>query len=129
MAYDYKSAQTAENLHNLVLCVLSNHVGANNPIRARDLAQAVGQGFGGKYSDRCVRIAIAQLRRAGHLILSSTGSKPGYFLAANEEEWREFRHSNLRARALDILETDRAMAVAARSYFGDTVQLHLDLVA
>ena len=129
MAYDYKAAQTqAIVLQESILAILQDHIGANSPIRARDLARTLGEGTG-KYSDRRVRIAISQLRKAGYLILSSVGSKPGYFLAANAEEWRAFRHTNLRARALDILETDRAMAAAARSYFGDTVQLQLDLVA
>jgi len=48
-----------------------------------------------------------------------------YFVAETAEEWREFRHQNLRARALDILETDKAMAKAARERFGPAVQLAL----
>ena len=127
MAYDYEAAQDqAVVLQEAILGILQEHVGASNAIRARVLTERLGEGVG-KYSDRRVRIAIAQLRKAGHLILSSVGSRPGYFLAANEQEWRAFRHANFRARALDILETDKAMALAARGYFGDGVQLVLDL--
>jgi ribosomal protein L31E len=121
--FDYqREKDRAQMLQAAVLSVLSEHVGAENAIKAADLAQAVGE-----RGDRRVRIAISQLRKRGYLILSSVGRTPGYFIASSWEEWKDFRNKNLRPRAMDILETDRAMRAAAMVRFGRQCPLPIDV--
>lgn len=55
--------------------------------------------------------------------ISSVQPPYGYFLAATEDEWIEFRDHNLRPRAFDILQTSRAMTQAAQDQFGATAAL------
>lgn len=121
MTYDHtRTQETAQTIEDRVQAVLEeSHVGRSNAIKARVLAAGVGE------DERTVRAAIQSLRKDGVLILSAISPPYGYFVAETAEEWREFRHQNLRARALDILETDKAMAQAARKRFGPAVQLSL----
>jgi predicted transcriptional regulator len=117
MTYDHKATEEqAGTLKDQVLEILSEHVGADSAIKAKDIARRLG--LTGKYSDRPVREAVKQLRREGHLVISSVTVPYGYFLAATEEEWLEFRDRNLRPRAMDILETSRAMGLAAKGRWG-----------
>jgi len=122
MVYDHNATRNqAGDLKAAVLSILSQHIGAGAAIQARDIAGACG--LRGKYADRPVREAIRQLRQDGRLILSSVGQQPGYFLAATAEEWEEFRDGNLRPRALDILETAKAMGQAAAARWGGVLDL------
>lgn len=124
MAYSHDAMQNqADRLKELVLHLLQRHVGADRAVKALDIAQTLGLS-----TDRTVREAIRQLRREGHLILSSVNPPYGYFLAANREEWCEFRDRNLRPRAMDILETARAMGEAAQRRYGSTAALDLEQV-
>ena len=129
--YDHENTQAqARALRDEVLGILSSHVGADSAITAGDIAARLGRV--GRYADRPVREAIKQLRRGGYLILSSVGDKPGYFLAADKQEWLSFRDGNLRPRALDILKTAQAMGEAAGRQWGGAeplAQLELELVA
>jgi len=131
MSYDHSAMQeTATELKDNVLSILESHVGAGTAIKAGDIARALG--LRGKYADRPVREAIKELRRDGYLIISSVRKPYGYFLAASEEEWKAFRDSNLKPRALDILETASAMGRAAQERWGGAPviqQLGLELVA
>jgi len=123
MTYDHNATRTlAEALKDDVRKILLNHVGAANPIKARDLARCLGRQ--GRYADRPIREAIRSLRKDGHLIMSSVQA-PAYFLAQDAEEWERFRDSNLRPRALDILETARAMGQAAQVRWGGQLALEL----
>jgi len=121
MMYDHtKTKEKAATLEDRVRIELEeSHVGRQNAIKARVLARKLGE------PERVVRATIQALRKDGALILSAISPPYGYFVAETAEEWREFRHQNLRARALDILETDKAMAKAARERFGPAVQLAL----
>ena len=122
--FDYEAEKAeAETLHQAVLAILEQHVGAQNAIQASTLAKMLG--LSGKYPDRRVRLAISQLRQQGHLILSSVRGKRGYFMAANEREFEEFCRGHLRRRALAILATYRRMVAAARQQWGEAVQLEL----
>lgn len=124
-AFDHgKMQERAVALQAQVLAIMGRHVGAETAIQARAIARDVGM-----RDDRAVREAIRQLRRDGHLILSSVGSHPGYYMAANVEEWRAFCDSNLRPRAFDILETVKAMTAAAGRTFGapGVTQMKLEL--
>lgn len=124
MTYSHEAMQSqADKLKELVLHLLQRHVGADRAVKAPDIAATLGQS-----TDRAVREAIRQLRRDGHLILSSISPPYGYFLAASREEWCEFRDRNLRPRAMDILETAKAMAEAAQRRYGSTAALDLEKV-
>jgi hypothetical protein len=129
MSYDHKDTErVAQTLEKNILAILCLHQGADKAIKAKDIARQVG--LTGRYADRPVREAIKRLRRQGHLILSSIKEPYGYFLAETEEEWREFRDTNLKPRALDILETAGAMgrAAAERWHQDDYRQLRLNLI-
>jgi len=119
--YDHQETKdTAMSIQDRIVSLLEErHVGRDKAIKARDLAHQLDE------RERVVRAAIAQARKSGILILSAISPPYGYFVAANRKEWSEFRNSNLRARALDILETDQAMARAARKAFGEAVQLQM----
>ena len=56
---------------------------------------------------RDLTAAIERERRAGHPICASTGSTPGYFLAANQDEMQRYCDSLLH-RAGEIHKTRRA---------------------
>ncbi len=57
--------------------------------------------------------AVERERREGHPICASTGSKPGYFLAANREEMQLYCNS-LYKRAGEIHKTRRACLEAMK---------------
>lgn len=112
-----------QSLQEQILEILQSHVGRENAVKARTLAMRLG--YTGRYADRPIRDAIRELRNNGHLILSSTRTPRGYYLAKDEAEWLEFRDGNLRPRALDILKTSRAMTLAAEERWGPGVQLKI----
>jgi len=113
-----------------VLHILRGHIGRARAIQAGEIARLLG--LRGRYADRPVRKAIRDLRRDGHLVLSTTHQPPGYFLAASVAEWREHGQP-MRSRALDLLKTVSEMDKAASAQFGTpeelrpTVQLDLEL--
>lgn len=128
MTYNHDSMKdSAEVLQSDVLDILQHHVGAATAIKAADIARRLG--LRGRYADRPVREAIKTLRRDGHLIISSVREPYGYFIAATEDEWLAFRDTNLKPRALDILETASAMGQAAQRRWGAIRQLNLELIA
>ena len=119
--YNHSATQTvAETMHAAVLRILRSHIGAHQAIKASEIAKRVD-----RKDDRIVRETVRQLRREGYLILSSISPPYGYFLAATETEWMEFRDRNLRPRAIDILETAQAMGKAAKRRYGDTAGIDL----
>jgi len=119
--YDHTETQTvAETMRRDVLRILSQHIGAYRAIKASEIAKRLE-----RKDDRVIRETIRQLRREGRLSLSSISPPYGYFIAASEEEWFEFRDRNLRPRAIDILETARAMGEAAERRYGSTAGIDL----
>lgn len=80
---------------------------------------------GHRTNERAVRQAIHDLRRDGHLICSAPGEDGGYYLAASLQEFDEFIQRELHPKAMDLLETERAMKASARRVWGDAVQLAL----
>ena len=119
--YNHRNTQTAaDTMHAAVLNILRSRIGARRAIQAREIARRLNH-----KSDRAVREAVRQLRRDGHLILSSISPPCGYFFAATETEWIEFRDRNLRPRAIDILQTARAMGEAAEHRYGETAGIDL----
>ena len=127
MAYDHNATKTlADELKEAIIEILQGHIGADNAIKAQQIAKQLNRT--GRYADRPIREAIRGLRKDGWLILSSVKKPAGYFLAETEEEWIAFRDRNLRPRALDILQTARAMGDAAGIRWGEATQLELPVV-
>lgn len=75
--------------------------GAGNAQTGKDICTLL------KINPRELTVAIERERRKGHPICASTGSNPGYFLAANREEMERYCRSLLH-RAGEIHKTRRA---------------------
>ena len=76
-------------------------VGAENAVSRRELSALTG------IEDRQLRRRIAQERRAGALILSSSEINGGYYKAASREELRRYVRS-MQSRCKEILAVIRA---------------------
>jgi len=107
-----------------IVTILSSHVGRDKAI-GRDELVAKVKSRGDATSERQVREAIKQLRRQGHLICSAPGEDGGYYLAADREEYEEFKRAEFLAKIHDMQETLRAMDLAAERAFGKAIQLNL----
>lgn len=83
----------------MVFEVLSE--GAGNALTGRELCKILN------ITPRELTQAIERERRAGRPICAATGKKPGYFLAANQEEMQRYCRSLWR-RAGEIHKTRRA---------------------
>mgnify|MGYP001562473919 CR=1 FL=1 len=123
--YDELAASIPDELGAAILSILTQAgVGRRNALGRGELTFAVqGKGYG--VHERQVRYCIHDLRRAGHLICSAPGAGGGYYLAANRTEFEEFCQRELHPKALDMLETEKAMKASARQQFGEAVQLGL----
>lgn len=75
--------------------------GAENARTGKELCHILG------ITARDLTIAIERERRQGQPICANTGSNPGYFLAANQEEMQRYCNS-LMHRAGEIHKTRRA---------------------
>lgn len=75
--------------------------GAENARTGKEICKALN------ITARDLTLAIERERRAGKPICASTGSTPGYFLAANREEMQRFCNS-LYHRAGEIHKTRNA---------------------
>lgn len=115
--------QTMEpGLVRATLRALSFHIGKENTIKRLDLAEDLRRmGFGSDLVpltfDRHMRAAIAELRKDGHLVCSSSGDG-GYYLARDRAEYNEFAQVEYRSKITDMAETLRAMDQAAARRFG-----------
>lgn len=84
-------------------------VGAEYAISRRQLSAITG------IPDRQLRRRIAQERRAGALILSSSEINGGYYKAASREELRRYVRS-MQSRCKEILAVIRAAEEALQNY-------------
>jgi len=84
-------------------------VGAENAVSRRELSALTG------IEDRQLRRQIAQERRAGVLILSSTESNGGYYRAASREELQRYVRS-MQSRSKEILTVIRTAEEALQNY-------------
>lgn len=75
-------------------------------------------------SERIVRVAMAQLRLAGHLVVGQ--DQGGYRLARSPEEAEEFIRS-MESRMVEIGRTVRAMKAALAREFPTDLQMRLEL--
>jgi hypothetical protein len=123
--YDEEIRQMEPGVVRAVLRVLSFHIGKEQTIRRDELAAQVrNMGFGSLLAfttlDRQVRLAIAELRKDGHLVCSSSGDG-GYYLARERAEYDEFAQVEYRSKIIDMNQTLQAMdQAAARRFGGDT---------
>lgn len=85
-------------------------VGAEYAISRRQLSTITG------LPDRQLRRRIAQERRAGVLILSSTESNGGYYRAASREELQRYVRS-MQSRSKEILTVIRTAEEALQNYY------------
>lgn len=121
--YDELIQDMDQGLERATLRVLSFHVGADQMISRVDLVEAISRfGFGRDLEpvtfDRKCRIAISALRKAGHLICSSSGGVGGYYLASSREEYEDFAAAEYRSKIGDMAATLAAMDSAAARAFG-----------
>ncbi len=86
-------------------------IGSENPMPARTVAWRLG------ISRRAVGEAVHEARLEGHLVGSTCGNNPGYFLATTLGE-AEFGLAHVFARAFASLEVARAVHRSARQAFG-----------
>lgn len=101
-----------------ILDVLQFHIGHENAISRTKLLNDLGlHGFHFD-DDRKVRLCISQMRKEGQQICSTGGEDGGYWLGAGKEEVFEFTSKEYRSRALDMLETAKAMEDAAEKRWG-----------
>lgn len=86
-------------------------IGAAHAISRRELAALTG------LSDRQLRCRIAQERKAGALILSTTEGGGGYYRAASADELRRYVLS-MRSRSRETLAVIRAAEQAVEQIGG-----------
>lgn len=120
---------TDEQLDQRVTAAFVFYVGKDHPIGRWELvahifgaAAAFPQDDSNMY-DRQIRESIARLRRGGALICNM-GDGRGMYIAANQEEYNEFR-AYYGSAAFEKLEIIRGMDAAANEQFPDRLQMKL----
>jgi DNA-binding transcriptional regulator PaaX len=104
-------------LDRAILSVLSFHQGRKEAIsRGKLVGDLARMGF--DVNERAMRACINELRKAGQLICSSGGDGGGYYLPVNHEELNEFIEHELRPRAMDLLEQEKALRSEAEKRWG-----------
>jgi hypothetical protein len=94
-------------------------IGLDRARRGADLADTLG------VNERTIRALVGELIDHGVLVASvCSGSSPGYFLPASEEE-ADLGTKHLRSRALAMLRRYRLARLAAETSFGEDVALRL----
>lgn len=123
--YQRMSETVTLNLISRVLAVLVGIGHGREKAISRTKLLVMLQDRGCYTSERAVRLAIHALRRDGCLICSAPGEDGGYYLAATHDEFLDFCNRELHPKAMDLLETERAMKASAKRIWGDAVQLAL----
>ena len=121
--YDEMIQEMDPGMERATLRVMSQHEGADHMISRVGLVEALSLlGFGKDLEpvtfDRKCRIAISALRKAGHLICSSSGGLGGYYMASSREEYEDFAAAEYRSKIGDMAATLAAMDSAAARVFG-----------
>jgi hypothetical protein len=110
-------ASLQPGLDRAVLRALQHQVGRDLAISRVELVTKVRR-LGFDVHERGVRAMINELRKDGHLICSTGGKGGGYWLAKDWRELREFLDSEVHPRAMDLLQTEKAMKQAAQMRWG-----------
>ena len=111
-------------LEPALLFLLNFHKGRQRAIGREELVRALEK-MGHPVHERAARECIKQLRRQEHLICAMPGEDGGYYLAETLAEFQEFDRAEFGAKIADMNETRQAMIKAARSQFGEAVQMGL----
>jgi hypothetical protein len=111
-------------LDQTILKVLRFHTGKSRAIGGAELVKYLAA-VGYTIDKRSARAQISQLRKAGALICSAPGTEGGYWIAANSEEYNDFRNQEYLAKIKDMQETLAAMDKAAARIWGNVDQLKL----
>lgn len=104
-------------LDRALLRIFSFHEGKSRIISRNNLLKALKlHGF--DVNDRLARACINQMRKDGIVICSMGGINGGYYLAANWEEYNEYKDRELLPRIMDMLEQEKALRQAAEKRWG-----------
>lgn len=99
-----------------VFRVLSHHIGLANAIQKADAIAGCAK-LGTHFQDeRQFRLIVVKLRKHKIPVCASSGES-GYYLAANLEEYREFRGREYVKKIIDMHETVNAMDETIKSMF------------
>lgn len=109
-----------------VLLALKYAVGQENRLKGVELFKKVREIWVYQISskdrppgDRKIRETVRQLRKNGALIISTGGTKGGYWRDTRTKEVTEFVKNEMIARALDELHTGKQMMKAVRALNSD----------
>ena len=102
----------------ILLRTLHFHIGKNKAIPRSDLLEKLKM-MGWETNDRTMRSQINLLRKQGALICSCGGHGGGYYLARNWNELDDYIGQELRPRAMDLLEQEKALKTGARREWGE----------
>jgi len=100
-----------------VLTVLSYHRGREMAIGRAELVEAV-KSHGFRLHERAVRAVINQLRKEGQPICSTGGEDGGYWIAKDWSELDEYLEREVRSRAMDLLEQEKALKQTGEKLWG-----------
>ena len=109
-------ADLPPGLDRAVMGCLRWYIGKDNAISRADLLDQVSQHI--PIQDRQLRLAIHELRLSGVMICSSGGVGGGYYIAADWSELQEYLDREVRSRALDLFEQEKALKLAAEKQWG-----------
>ena len=101
-----------------LLSTLQLHIGKNNAIPRSDLLEKLKM-MGWEIPDRAMRSQINLLRKQGALICSCGGHGGGYYIARDWSELEDYIGQELRPRAMDLLEQEKALKTGARREWGE----------
>ena len=115
--FDDILANLPSGLDRAILSILRYHKGRENAIPRDDLLEMLKM-HGWSPVDRSVRAQINLLRKDGHLICSAGGHGGGYYLARDWSELEDYIGQELKPRALDLLEQEKALRLGGRREWG-----------
>lgn len=104
-------------LDRAMLRILSYRQGREAAINRNDLLDGLAN-LGFAVHERAARACINKLRKEGHLICSTGGHKSGYWIAKDWAELNEYINRELHARAMDLLEQEKALKDQAERQWG-----------
>lgn len=97
--------------------ILQFHRGKENAVPRSDLLEKLKMA-GWDTGDRTMRGQINLLKKKGALICSCGGHGGGYYLARDWGELEDYIGQELRPRAMDLLEQEKALKAGAFSEWG-----------
>jgi len=113
----YIPTELPAGIERAMIRLLDFHVGREKAISRGDLVLVLtASGF--RVSERVARQVINELRKRGFLICSTGGEGGGYWLAVSWQELNEYIERELHARAMDLLEQEKALRREAERRWG-----------